>query len=68
MTDPDWALFEWALAKIQSGAWPTPWVVACEYGGIGPIFDWRSDPAVIAHDIPRMVELVRAAQPVQVNL
>ena len=68
MTDSDWALFEWALAKIHSGAWPTPWVVACEYGGIGPIFDWRSEAAVIAHDIPRMVDLVRTAQPVQVNL
>lgn len=64
MTGPDWALFEWALAQIRSGIWATPWVIACEYGGIGPIFDWRSEAAVIAHDIPRMVSMVNAAQPV----
>lgn len=62
MTDDDWALFEWALENIRSGRWARPAVIACEYGGVGPLFDWRSDPDVIAHDIPRMVALVRAAQ------
>ncbi len=62
MTDEDWALLEWALEQIHVGKWARPYVVACEYGGIGPAFEWRSDPAVIARDIPRMMELVRAAQ------
>jgi len=26
--------------------------MAFEYGGIGPIFDWRTDPAVIAAQWP----------------
>jgi hypothetical protein len=63
MTDDDWALLAWALAQIDSGAWAQPWVVSCEYGGIGPMFAWRSDETVIAHDIPRMMDMVRAAQP-----
>lgn len=62
MTAEDWALLEWALDHIHRGQWAQPYVVACEYGGVGPGFEWRSDPAVMAHDIPRMVELVRAAQ------
>ncbi len=59
MTDEDWALFDWAMRQIVSGAWPAPWAVSCEYGGIGPMFEWRSDPAVIARDIPRMAAAVR---------
>ncbi len=59
MTETDWALFNWALKQIDSGAWATPAIVACEYGGIGPLFEWRSDAAVIAHDIPRMVAMLR---------
>jgi uncharacterized protein (UPF0276 family) len=58
MTEADWSLFEWAMEKIHSGAWASPWVVACEYGGIGPLFDWRSESAVIAGEIPRMYALV----------
>ena len=61
MTEPDWALFEWALQQIDSGVWAMPEIVACEYGGIGPLFDWRSDPDVIAHDIPRTVAMLREA-------
>jgi uncharacterized protein (UPF0276 family) len=59
MTDPDWALFDWALQRIRSGAWASPEIVACEYGGVGPMFEWRSDADVIAHDIPRMVAMLR---------
>ncbi len=58
MTDEDWALFDWAIDNIHAGRWATPAIVACEYGGIGPIFDWRSDPAVLARDIPRMYKAV----------
>lgn len=60
MTGTDWALLEWALDQIRAERWAQPWVVACEYGGIGPVFDWRSDPEVIASDVPRMVEMMRA--------
>jgi uncharacterized protein (UPF0276 family) len=61
MSDADWALLEWALEQIRSGRWARPLLAACEYGGIGPMFDWRTEPAVIAHDIPRMAALIQAA-------
>ncbi len=63
MMDEDWALFDWALAQIRGGVWRTPDVVACEYGGIGAHFAWRTDPDVIAQDTPRMLAMVRAAAP-----
>lgn len=59
MMQADWELFTWVMANIHSGRWPQPDIVACEYGGIGPKFDWRSDPDVIAHDVPRLLALVR---------
>jgi uncharacterized protein (UPF0276 family) len=58
MTDDDWALFDWAMANIHAGRWAKPAIIACEYGGIGKMFDWRTDPAVIVHDIPRMYKTV----------
>jgi uncharacterized protein (UPF0276 family) len=61
MTNEDWALFDWAMANIRAGRWAKPAIVACEYGGIGPIFDWRTDPAVIARDIPRMYQAVASS-------
>lgn len=66
MMDDDWLLLQWALDCIQRGEWAQPWVVSCEYGGIGPIFDWRSDIEVIREQIPRMYAMVQAAQPVRV--
>lgn len=62
MTDEDWALFDWALDNIHAGRWAEPAIVACEYGGIGPMFDWRTDPAVLAFDIPRMYKTVHSYQ------
>jgi hypothetical protein len=66
MREDDWELLDWALANIARGDWAEPWVVACEYGGIGEIFRWRSNIDVIAAQIPRMIEMVKAAQPVNV--
>jgi len=52
MNDGDWDLVGWAGERIRLGEWPAPSVVAFEYGGIGPVFDWRSDPVVIAEQWP----------------
>jgi uncharacterized protein (UPF0276 family) len=62
MTEPDWALAEWALEHIHSGRWPQPWVVSLEYGGIGPAFEWRSKADVIAQDVPRLATLVQGVK------
>ncbi|MFN8373888.1 MAG: DUF692 family protein [Anaerolineae bacterium] len=60
MTAEDWAIFEYAMARIRAGDWRTPDIVACEYGGIGPMFEWRSKRDVIAAEIPRMWDAVHA--------
>jgi uncharacterized protein (UPF0276 family) len=62
MTGEDWSLLEWALASIRRGMWGRPRLIACEYGGVGPTFEWRSSPAVILSDIPRMYSLIKALQ------
>jgi uncharacterized protein (UPF0276 family) len=58
MTAEDWAVAEWVLPKIRSGAWPDPWIVAFEYGGVGPKFEWRTDAQVLAAQVPRLHALV----------
>ena len=59
--DTDWANFGWVLDHIAVGAWAAPWLVAFEYGGIGPLFEWRSEERVIAEQVPRLVAMVRQA-------
>ena len=62
LTDYDWELTEKAFERIYSGAWGRPETVAFEYGGIGPIFNWRSREEVIAEQVPRLYGLVHAAK------
>lgn len=52
MRQKDWSIFDWALHQIQSGQWAHPDVFAFEYGGVGEKFDWRSDKATIAEQVP----------------
>lgn len=59
-TEADWEMFDWFVGLIRDGQAPQPQIVACEYGGISDKFSWRTDPAVIAEQIPRMVEALRA--------
>ena len=57
LTEADWPFLEWTLRRVHSGEWATPWVMAFEYGGLGPLFEWRSESAVIAAQVPRLYEL-----------
>jgi uncharacterized protein (UPF0276 family) len=62
MTDDDWNMFEWAMDKIASGEAAEPWMVAFEYGGIGKLFEWRSDAFVIATQVPRLYDTVHGVK------
>jgi uncharacterized protein len=62
MREDDWELFAWVLDQLQSDIWSTPEIIACEYGGIGSGFEWRSDIRVIEEQIPRIAEMVRTSQ------
>ena len=60
MTDEDWALTEWALNQIRAGHWRKPDTLAFEYGGVGEMFAWRSETAVIAAQAPRLYQLAQS--------
>jgi uncharacterized protein (UPF0276 family) len=62
MTSADWDLFDWSMVRIHSGAWAAPWVVSFEYGGVGPLFETRSDSHVIAEQVPRLYGAVHAVE------
>lgn len=57
----DWALLEWCLDQIRCGRWAEPWVLALEYGGIGPRAAGRSETAVLAEQLPRLRALIQGA-------
>jgi len=58
MRDEDWEMCRWALQRIRAGDWARPGIVAFEYGGTGKPYLWRTDPAVIASQVPRLFEMV----------
>jgi uncharacterized protein len=55
----DWEMVEWSVAQIRDGKWQEPDVMAFEYGGIGPMFENRSDPSVIAEQASRLYQLAQ---------
>lgn len=56
--EDDWRFLDGVIGRIKAGAWPAPGVVAFEYGGVGPVFNWRSDIDVLAEQLPRLREKV----------
>ena len=60
MTAADWQLAEWVVAQIRAGHWPEPETLAFEYGGVGPLFEWRSRADVIAEQAPRLYQLAKS--------
>jgi uncharacterized protein (UPF0276 family) len=50
--EEDWFWLDWVLEKIKTGDWPAPWMLAFEYGGVGEPFQWRTNPQVIAEQVP----------------
>lgn len=61
MTGDDWRLLEWALGEIAADRWRRPWALALEYGGVGPVFEWRSEEETLARDLPRLAALLADA-------
>lgn len=54
----DWEFLGGVVARVLAGAWPAPALIAFEYGGVGPVFEWRSDSDVLAEQLPRLYELL----------
>jgi uncharacterized protein (UPF0276 family) len=55
----DWHIVEWVMDRVRAGMWASPWVMACEYGGVGPAFEERTDSRVIEEQIPRLYDLAQ---------
>jgi sugar phosphate isomerase/epimerase len=55
----DWQALKKAMELIHSGKWGQPWMLAFEYGGVGGPFAWRSDPGVMAEQMPVLWEIVK---------
>ena len=53
----DWSLAEWAAEQIHEGAWSLPKIVAFEYGGVGDVFCWRTEPSALRAQVPRLYEM-----------
>ena len=57
--ESDWPMLAWVLEKIRAESWGSPWMLAFEYGGVGEIFSWRSDPQVMLEQVPKLYEMVK---------
>lgn len=62
MSDEDWTFAEYAIQRIAAADWSQPDIVALEYGGVSPAFQWRSKSEVIAREMPRLGELIQTAR------
>jgi uncharacterized protein (UPF0276 family) len=54
----DWLMLEWVMDRIHAGDWPSPWLLAFEYGGVGEKFIGRSDPEIIAEQLPILRDMI----------
>ncbi len=58
--EEDWPVLDWVVERISRGEWAKPWLLAFEYGGVGKEFADRSDPEVIADQLPRLAQIVKS--------
>lgn len=57
MSEEDYALLEWTLERTK------PEMVTLEYGGTGPLFESRNDPATLERQLRRLAEIGAASTP-----
>jgi len=59
LLDSDWEMVEWSVEQIRDKKWNEPDVMAFEYGGVGPMFEYRSESSIIAEQVPRLYQLAQ---------
>ncbi len=59
LTETDWEFTAWALEQIRRGVWGQPWIVALEYGGVGPLWEAVTDAEVLVDQVPRLRDLIK---------
>lgn len=60
LAEADWTFAARAFEEVRRGAWGEPWMIALEYGGIGPIWEQITDANVLRAQVPRLFEMVKA--------
>jgi uncharacterized protein (UPF0276 family) len=58
MTPPDWEFFEWVAGCLRDRLWPSPELVAFEYGGLGSWWEALTEDSVLLEQIPRFRSLL----------
>ncbi|MDQ2783831.1 MAG: DUF692 family protein [Chloroflexota bacterium] len=61
-TGADWEFTVWSLDQIARGLWGHPWIIALEYGGVGPFWEALTDPVILAAEVPRLAAMVHACR------
>jgi len=59
-SDADWEFTAWSLDQIGRGRWGHPWIIALEYGGVGPLWEAITDTDILAAQVPRLAAVVHA--------
>ena len=57
MQAEDWPPTRWAAEQIKLGKWSEPEIVAFEYGGVGDIFNFRTNERYLLEQVPLLKEL-----------
>jgi hypothetical protein len=58
MTPADWEFFEWVAGCLRDRLWPSPELVAFEYGGLGSWWEALTEDTVLLAQIPRFRSLL----------
>ncbi len=62
MQDEDWQIFEWVLNLIKNIS--PPEIIAFEYGGYGPLFDYRSEREFLQNQVPKFIKIIQEIYPI----
>jgi uncharacterized protein len=54
MTEEDWQIADWLVSLMMVGKAKEPENATLEYGGLGPVFEWRSSPAELTLSLNRL--------------
>jgi uncharacterized protein len=60
-TEADWEIAAWAMGEVRRGAWGDPWMIALEYGGVGPLWEALTDEIILRSQVPRLASLVKGS-------
>ncbi len=54
-----WEVFKSTLNALTTNKYPQPHIIAFEYGGFGPIFEYRSEIDNIRQQVPIFMEIIK---------